>query len=97
MVWKDTTSYSRGQDKPTTWSIEDPDSGLRVTVVFGYVGAPGRWFFHCQQLGFDAVEMPGVPESLDAVELAKKEAVAWCKVRLGALTGVLSKISDATP
>jgi hypothetical protein len=47
MEWKDTTSYSRGQDRvPSAWQTTAGD--LRIAVVRKHIHAPGTWVMHCE-------------------------------------------------
>ena len=98
MEWKDTSSYRRGdtERKPTCWTIEDPERLLRVVVVYGHVHAPGHWCFHCPALGFDTVELLQVPQSIDAVEQAKAEAIRYVLARLHCMSGAAVKMAEAT-
>lgn len=45
-VWKDTTSYSRDDDKtkPRTWTFGT--GPFSVTVTKGHIYAPDRWVMH---------------------------------------------------
>ena len=62
--WKDTTSYSRGQDRvPTAWTIKRGD--ISVTVTSSHIHNPGRWTMHCHALNMDTVDT-GLPSDVDA-------------------------------
>lgn len=61
--WKDTTSYSRGQERiPTSWTLKR--GNVAVVVVQRHRMNPGFWTMHCSALGMDTVDtkLPdGVP------------------------------------
>lgn len=97
MEWKDTSSYKRGDTvrQPTCWTIEDPKKLLRVVVVHGHVHAPGHWCFHCAALGFDTVELLSVPQSPEAADQAKAEALHWVLDRLRDMSSVAAEMVRA--
>lgn len=49
LTWKDTTSYSQGQERiPTCWSVRVGD--FHITVVSSHIHYPGKWISHCEPL-----------------------------------------------
>lgn len=49
ITWKDSTSYSRGEDrKPTCWSASI--GAFHVTVLSSHLYYPGVWVSHCSGL-----------------------------------------------
>ncbi len=56
-VWKDATSYSRGDRErvPSAWEIVS--GALRVVVVSRHRLVPGQWVMHCDELRMDTVSL----------------------------------------
>jgi hypothetical protein len=98
MKWKDISSYAHGVTvcQPTCWELEDPQKLLRVVVVYGHIHAPGCWCFHCSQLGFDTVELLKVPQSPEAGEQAKLEALRCVLDRLRDMSSAAAEMARAT-
>lgn len=81
MNWKDSTSYSRGQEKPTSWTTDIGD--LRITVTNKHIHYPGLWVMHCFEIGMDTIpfEAENVADAQKrAVELVRKKVEAWHKL-----------------
>lgn len=55
-IWKDTTTYSRGdkERKPSEWTWEK--GKLKITVLTGHMYYPNRWLLICP--------MAGMPQSV---------------------------------
>jgi hypothetical protein len=52
-MWKDSTSYSRGNRSrgPTAWSLQR--GSIKVTVTCNHIQHRGEWVMHCYMLGID--------------------------------------------
>ncbi len=84
--WKDTTSYSQGQERiPTCFGFDLVR--LRVTVVSSHLYYPGKWIMHfgnfcdCKELGV-ATEKEAKAKAL---KIAKEYLTAELKVITAAL------------
>ena len=91
-VWKDATSYSRGDRErvPSAWDIVS--GALRVVVVSRHRLVPGQWVMHCHELRMDTVSL-GVCSSQPA-ERAQAEAIKLVRARLEKLTAWAQALPD---
>jgi hypothetical protein len=91
--WKDATSYQRGdrERKPTTFEI--CDGPLRLVVLSGHIHYPGKWVFHCFDLGFDTHLLA----EAKTVDEAKRLAIHLVSERLQDMIAALTRISLHTP
>lgn len=82
LVWKDNTSYARGDKErvPRVWHLEK--GGLAISV-HRYVGCHDQWFVTCEP--FFNVR----PLQAKEVEAAKNEALALVRVRVKELASAL--------
>ena len=87
-MWKDTTSYSRGDKEriPTTFTVTVDE--LSITITCGHIRYRPDWVMHCFNLGIDTLPMPSC-ENLDE---AKRRAVAIVKHKLSRLTEAVNEI-----
>lgn len=75
-VWKDETSYSRGDTKrePRVWSIRS--GHIQLSIVFGHIYYPEQWVVHCAALGIDTYPLKATkkePAQSAAIEYAKEK------------------------
>lgn len=84
-TWKDTTSYSRGENRePRTWSLDL--GGLHIAVTKGHLYYPDKWVMHCAPW-FNARV---VADGTHPAEQVKRMALAAVREKLEAAQSALS-------
>ena len=83
MEWKDTTSYSRGQERiPTCWTAKI--GNLRVSILIGHDYYPDEWVMYCHPF-FDIY-----PLNVNTKEQAQAAALALVKNEIDAINADLA-------
>lgn len=70
-MWKDCTSYIRGDKERIPKSFEVKTENLRIVITCGHIHYPGAWIMHCSRLGIDTHPLP----SAKTLEDAQKQAI----------------------
>jgi hypothetical protein len=90
-MWRDTTSYSRNQERiPTTWSLDI--AGLHITVTKGYRGLEDSWIMHCAPW-YDTKE---IGPSSNSVEWAQAFALDLVRMVVAKIQTALAKSGGAS-
>ena len=88
-MWKNVTSYSRGDKERKPTSFEVASGKLRIYITCGHISYRGEWIMYCKAVGIDALHMKTCRTQDDA----ENRAIHNVRLKLERLTESLNTIS----
>lgn len=91
IVWKDCTSYSRGDKDRIPTAFEATVGEMRISIVCSHVWYKGEWIFNCHELGFKEKHL-----GVMSPETAADMAYLFCKNKVGMMAVDFNLIKPKT-